>query len=125
MSSTQRLEFVLAPVAQLQPACSQIFNLFYPSDPSASRLEPLLHPVLTQLPPFPVPRYQRYPLGDGRSNLMAPAALSLLTRHAPSGIQLQPFIAVPPPRLPVALAEVGQFSALGRLTICWWLLLLF
>uniref|UniRef100_W5LQW2 Membrane-associated phosphatidylinositol transfer protein 3 n=1 Tax=Astyanax mexicanus TaxID=7994 RepID=W5LQW2_ASTMX len=57
-------------VAQLHPACSQIFNLFYPSDPSASRLEPLLHPSLTQLPPFPVPRYQRYPLGDGRSALI-------------------------------------------------------
>ncbi|XP_058613920.1 PITP-less RdgB-like protein isoform X1 [Onychostoma macrolepis] len=63
-------------VAQLQPACSQIFNLFYPSDPSASRLEPLLHPILTQLPPFPVPRYQRYPLGDGRSNLMVDTVLS-------------------------------------------------
>lgn len=57
-------------VAQLQPACSQIFNLFYPSDPSASRLEPLLHPILTQLPPFPIPRCQRYPLGDGCSNFM-------------------------------------------------------
>ncbi|XP_043077595.1 PITP-less RdgB-like protein isoform X3 [Puntigrus tetrazona] len=57
-------------VIQLQPACSQIFNLFYPSDPSASRLEPLLHPAFTQLPPFPIPRYQRYPLGDGSSNLM-------------------------------------------------------
>ncbi|KAI4877822.1 hypothetical protein NFI96_016324, partial [Prochilodus magdalenae] len=57
--------------SQLHPACSQIFNLFYPSDPSASRLEPLLHPSLTQLPPFPVPRYQRYPLGDGRSTLIS------------------------------------------------------
>ncbi|XP_036380458.1 membrane-associated phosphatidylinositol transfer protein 3-like isoform X1 [Megalops cyprinoides] len=56
---------------QLRPACSQIFNLFYPSDPSASRLEPLLHPNFHQLPPFAVPRYQRYPLGDGRSTLIA------------------------------------------------------
>uniref|UniRef100_A0A671N236 Membrane-associated phosphatidylinositol transfer protein 3 n=1 Tax=Sinocyclocheilus anshuiensis TaxID=1608454 RepID=A0A671N236_9TELE len=58
-------------VSQLRPACSQIFNLFYPSDPSASRLEPLLHSQFHKLPPFPVPRYQRYPLGDGRSNLIA------------------------------------------------------
>ncbi|KAL7831896.1 hypothetical protein AOLI_G00294440, partial [Acnodon oligacanthus] len=58
-------------VTQLRPACSQIFNLFYPSDPSASRLEPLLHSCFHRLPPFPVPRYQRYPLGDGRSNLIA------------------------------------------------------
>lgn len=57
-------------VAQLQPACSQIFNLFYRSDPSAARLEPLLHSCFHQLPPFPVPQYQRYPLGDGRSTLI-------------------------------------------------------
>ncbi|CAG6001164.1 unnamed protein product, partial [Menidia menidia] len=58
-------------VSQLHPACSQIFNLFYPSDPSASRLEPLLQPLFHKLPPFAVPRYQRYPLGDGRSLLIA------------------------------------------------------
>uniref|UniRef100_A0A3Q1JNP0 Membrane-associated phosphatidylinositol transfer protein 3 n=1 Tax=Anabas testudineus TaxID=64144 RepID=A0A3Q1JNP0_ANATE len=57
-------------VSQLHPACSQIFNLFYPSDPSASRLEPLLQPLFHKLPPFAVPRYQRYPLGDGRSVLI-------------------------------------------------------
>ncbi|XP_048836217.1 membrane-associated phosphatidylinositol transfer protein 3 isoform X2 [Brienomyrus brachyistius] len=58
-------------VTQLRPACSQIYNLFYPSDPSASRLEPLLSPRFHRLPPFAVPRYQRYPLGDGRSTLIA------------------------------------------------------
>ncbi|XP_061575593.1 membrane-associated phosphatidylinositol transfer protein 3 isoform X2 [Cololabis saira] len=58
-------------VSQLRPACSQIFNLFYPSDPSASRLEPLLQPLFHKLPPFAVPRYQRYPLGDGRTLLIA------------------------------------------------------
>ncbi|XP_060799996.1 membrane-associated phosphatidylinositol transfer protein 3-like isoform X2 [Neoarius graeffei] len=57
-------------VTQLQPACSQIFNLFYLSDPSASRLEPLLHSCFHQLPPFPVPRYHCYPLGDGCSTLI-------------------------------------------------------
>ncbi|KAJ0063729.1 hypothetical protein NL108_006664 [Boleophthalmus pectinirostris] len=57
-------------VSQLRPACSQIFNLFYPSDPSASRLEPLLQPLFHRLPPFAVPRYQRYPLGDGRTMLL-------------------------------------------------------
>ncbi|KAL0973216.1 hypothetical protein UPYG_G00200440 [Umbra pygmaea] len=58
-------------VSQLRPACTQIFNLFYPSDPSASRLEPLLEPLFHKLPPFPMPRYQRYPMGDGRSTLIA------------------------------------------------------
>lgn len=57
-------------MSQLLPACSQIFNLFFPSDPSASRLEPLLQPLFHKLPPFAVPRYQRYPLGDGRSTLI-------------------------------------------------------
>uniref|UniRef100_A0A674ESE8 Membrane-associated phosphatidylinositol transfer protein 3 n=1 Tax=Salmo trutta TaxID=8032 RepID=A0A674ESE8_SALTR len=57
-------------VSQLRPACNQIFNLFYPSDPSASRLEPLLEPLFHKLPPFPMPRYQRYPLGDGRCTLI-------------------------------------------------------
>uniref|UniRef100_A0AAZ3RHJ6 Membrane-associated phosphatidylinositol transfer protein 3 n=1 Tax=Oncorhynchus tshawytscha TaxID=74940 RepID=A0AAZ3RHJ6_ONCTS len=57
-------------VSQLRPACTQIFNLFYPSDPSASRLEPLLEPLFHKLPPFPMPRYQRYPLGDGRCTLI-------------------------------------------------------
>ncbi|KAG9342074.1 hypothetical protein JZ751_017071, partial [Albula glossodonta] len=56
---------------QPRPACSQIFNLFYPSDPSASRLEPLLHPAFHRLPPCSVPRYQRYPLGHGASTLLA------------------------------------------------------
>lgn len=65
-------------VSQLRPACSQIFNLFYPSDPSASRLEPLLQPLFHKLPPFAVARYQRYPLGDGRSVLIGrPSDLSL------------------------------------------------
>ncbi|XP_066552365.1 membrane-associated phosphatidylinositol transfer protein 3 isoform X2 [Amia ocellicauda] len=60
-------------VTQLRPACSQLYNLFHPADPSASRLEPLLHPRFHQLPPFAVPRYQRYPLGDGRSQMLGDA----------------------------------------------------
>uniref|UniRef100_A0A8C2JEP4 Membrane-associated phosphatidylinositol transfer protein 3 n=1 Tax=Cyprinus carpio TaxID=7962 RepID=A0A8C2JEP4_CYPCA len=42
---------------------------------SNSPLEPLLHSQFHKLPPFPVPRYQRYPLGDGRSNLIGDTAL--------------------------------------------------
>lgn len=64
------LSAAVLSVSQLRPACSQIFNLFYSSDPSASRLEPLLNSYFHRLPPFPVPRYQRYPLGDGRSTLV-------------------------------------------------------
>ncbi|KAJ8385058.1 hypothetical protein AAFF_G00195880 [Aldrovandia affinis] len=80
-------------VIQLRPACSQIFNLFYPSDPSASRLEPLLHPSFHRLPPFSVPRYQRYPLGDGSSTLIADSihshpAVFLEAESSPGGPEL-------------------------------------
>ncbi|XP_012878582.1 PREDICTED: membrane-associated phosphatidylinositol transfer protein 2 isoform X1 [Dipodomys ordii] len=57
-------------VFQLRPACQQVYNLFHPADPSASRLEPLLERRFHALPPFGVPRYQRYPLGDGCSTLL-------------------------------------------------------
>ncbi|XP_061758478.1 membrane-associated phosphatidylinositol transfer protein 2-like isoform X5 [Nerophis ophidion] len=58
-------------VAQLRPACQQVYNLFHPADPSASRLEPLLERKFHLLPPFNVPKYQRFPLGDGNSALLA------------------------------------------------------
>ncbi|KAM5238084.1 membrane-associated phosphatidylinositol transfer protein 2 isoform 3-T3 [Ctenodactylus gundi] len=57
-------------VFQLRPACQQVYNLFHPADPSASRLEPLLERRFHALPPFSIPRYQRYPLGDGSSTLL-------------------------------------------------------
>ncbi|XP_042525005.1 membrane-associated phosphatidylinositol transfer protein 2 isoform X7 [Dipodomys spectabilis] len=60
-------------VFQLRPACQQVYNLFHPADPSASRLEPLLERRFHALPPFGIPRYQRYPLGDGCSTLLADA----------------------------------------------------
>uniref|UniRef100_A0A3Q2XER3 Phosphatidylinositol transfer protein, membrane-associated 2 n=2 Tax=Hippocampus comes TaxID=109280 RepID=A0A3Q2XER3_HIPCM len=58
-------------VTALRPACRQVYNLFHPADPSASRLEPLLDKRFHLLPPFCVPRYQRFPLGDGHSALLA------------------------------------------------------
>ncbi|XP_078410700.1 membrane-associated phosphatidylinositol transfer protein 2 isoform X3 [Cetorhinus maximus] len=58
-------------VSQLRPACQQVYNLFHPADPSSSRLEPLLEKKFHLLPPFNVPRYQRFPLGDGSSALLA------------------------------------------------------
>ncbi|XP_027889501.1 membrane-associated phosphatidylinositol transfer protein 2 isoform X5 [Xiphophorus couchianus] len=60
-------------VAQLRPACQQVYNLFHPADPSASRLEPLLERKFHLLPPFSVPRYQCFPLGDGNSALLVAA----------------------------------------------------
>ncbi|XP_056888459.1 membrane-associated phosphatidylinositol transfer protein 2-like isoform X7 [Takifugu flavidus] len=60
-------------IAQLRPACQQVYNLFHPADPSACRLEPLLERKFHLLPPFNVPRYQRFPLGDGNSALLVAA----------------------------------------------------
>ncbi|XP_037835509.1 membrane-associated phosphatidylinositol transfer protein 2 isoform X1 [Kryptolebias marmoratus] len=57
-------------VSALHPACQQVYNLFHPADPSASRLEPLLEKSFHVLPPFSIPRYQRFPLGDGHSALL-------------------------------------------------------
>lgn len=57
-------------VCHLRPACQQVYNLFHPADPSASRLEPLLEKRFHLMPPFSVPRYQRFPLGDGQSALL-------------------------------------------------------
>ncbi|XP_024918241.1 membrane-associated phosphatidylinositol transfer protein 2 isoform X2 [Cynoglossus semilaevis] len=57
-------------VSALRPACQQVYNLFHPADPSASRLESLLDRRFHLLPPFSVPRYQRFPLGDGHSALL-------------------------------------------------------
>ncbi|WKX98484.1 hypothetical protein Q1695_013847 [Nippostrongylus brasiliensis] len=44
----------------------QVFNLYYSLDPCGARLEPVLNQHLSLLQPANVPRYQRYPLGDGR-----------------------------------------------------------
>lgn len=61
-------------MSALRPACQQVYNLFHPADPSASRLEPLLDKRFHVLPPFSVPRYQRFPLGDGHSALLGESA---------------------------------------------------
>ncbi|KAH0621111.1 hypothetical protein JD844_022144 [Phrynosoma platyrhinos] len=82
-------------VAQMRPACEQIYNLFHAADPCASRLEPLLAQQFHAMPPFGVPRYQKYPLGDGSSTSLAEALqshsslfmdeLDLVTPPTPTG----------------------------------------
>ncbi|NXL21711.1 PITM3 protein, partial [Setophaga kirtlandii] len=70
-------------VCQVRPACSQVYSFFHSADPSACRLEPLLEKRFHLLPPFNVPRYQRYPLGDGRSHQLGDAL------HNHSGLFLE------------------------------------
>ncbi|XP_045127112.1 protein retinal degeneration B-like isoform X6 [Portunus trituberculatus] len=48
-----------------RPACQQVYNLFHPTDPLAVRVEPLISARFSLLPPITIPRYTKYPLGDG------------------------------------------------------------
>ncbi|XP_055710958.1 protein retinal degeneration B isoform X3 [Phlebotomus papatasi] len=49
-----------------RPQCTQVYNLFHPTDPVASRLEPLISARFSMLAPVNVPRYAKYPLGNGQ-----------------------------------------------------------
>ncbi|ELU13727.1 hypothetical protein CAPTEDRAFT_169194 [Capitella teleta] len=50
-----------------KPSCAQIYNMFYSMDPAAIRLEPLIQEKFKLLAPMKIPRYQKFPLGDGQS----------------------------------------------------------
>ncbi|XP_075424428.1 membrane-associated phosphatidylinositol transfer protein 2 isoform X11 [Ascaphus truei] len=85
---------------QLRPGCQQVYNLFHPADPSASRVEPLLEKKFHLLPPFNVPRYQRFPLGDGNSALLVAAKWWGTKRidyalYCPDALTAFPTIALP------------------------------
>ncbi|XP_064438629.1 membrane-associated phosphatidylinositol transfer protein 3 isoform X2 [Mirounga angustirostris] len=86
---------------QVRPACGQVYSFFHCADPSASRLEPLLEPKFHLVPPVSVPRYQRFPLGDGQSLLLADAL------HAHSSLFLEGSSRDSPP-LPDAPASSPQ-----------------
>ena len=58
--------FIIGPPPR--PSCNQVYNLFHPTNPCASRIEPLLSARFAQLSPINIPRYQKYPLGDGQSH---------------------------------------------------------
>ncbi|XP_063066410.1 membrane-associated phosphatidylinositol transfer protein 2-like [Engraulis encrasicolus] len=102
-------------VGHLRPACQQVYNLFHPADPSASRLEPLLERRFHVLPPFSVPRYQRFPLGDGHSALLVETIQSspqLFLEGACEASSLPVAVSVPVPvpvplRCPEALNETS------------------
>lgn len=49
-----------------RPNCSQIYNLFHPTHPTACRLEPLLSARFSMIAPVNIPRYAKYPLGSGQ-----------------------------------------------------------
>lgn len=49
-----------------KPHCGQVYNLFHPTDPVAARLEPLLSARFSMVPPLFIPRYAKFPLGNGQ-----------------------------------------------------------
>ncbi|XP_063346261.1 membrane-associated phosphatidylinositol transfer protein 2-like isoform X1 [Pelmatolapia mariae] len=102
-------------VAQLRPACQQVYNLFHPADPSASRLEPLLERKFHLLPPFSVPRYQRFPLGDGNSALLVETVQSnaqlLLDSGPPLSLRCQETISETCIPVPVLNWQEGSLKA--------------
>jgi hypothetical protein len=78
-----------------KPKCSQIYNIFHPTDPIAYRMEPLISPAMATLKPQPLPYTKRgifgAPVGQGLtgigarvsqsvSSMWSSVASSLLTR---------------------------------------------
>lgn len=51
--------------APAKPACGQVYNLFHPFEPLSARIEPLILPQFSQISSVNVPRYQKFPRGDG------------------------------------------------------------
>lgn len=45
----------LLPISISSPKCSEIYNIFHPTDPIAYRLEPLISPVMASLKPQSLP----------------------------------------------------------------------
>jgi hypothetical protein len=78
-----------------KPKCSQMYNIFHPTDPIAYRIEPLISPAMATLKPQPLPYTKRgifgAPVGQGLtgigarvsqsvSSMWSSVASSLLTR---------------------------------------------
>uniref|UniRef100_A0A8C2ASN5 Phosphatidylinositol transfer protein membrane associated 2 n=1 Tax=Cyprinus carpio TaxID=7962 RepID=A0A8C2ASN5_CYPCA len=110
------LSFFRPTVAHLRPACQQVYNLFHPADPSASRLEPLLEKRFHLMPPFSVPRYQRFPLGDGQSALLGKSGeishlcLDDSEQSVSRGFEPSPSLASDPPS-PCVPLDIEQVAA--------------
>ncbi|XP_062569134.1 protein retinal degeneration B-like isoform X1 [Saccostrea cucullata] len=105
------------------PMCNQVYNLFHSSDPSAVRLEPLIHDSFKLIPPVKISRYNKFPLGNGEPiNVVetVQSNLNLFTnRHCSSGPPLQ--------RQGSITNNISQMSGLGESTVSvitnvtsWW-----
>ncbi|KAM4049931.1 membrane-associated phosphatidylinositol transfer protein 2 isoform 8-T11 [Anomaloglossus baeobatrachus] len=105
-------------IFQLRPGCQQVYNLFHPADPSASRIEPLLEKKFHLMPPFNVPRYQRFPLGDGNSALLVEAVQNnpILLMEGSPAVALQRQDGVMETSIPVPVLSCQDTSIAAK----WW-----
>ena len=55
----------LLPITISSPKCSQLYNIFHPTDPIAYRLEPLISPAMAAMKPQPLPYTKKDLFGAG------------------------------------------------------------
>jgi hypothetical protein len=94
-STSLRNPSALPDASISSPKCTQIFNIFHPTDPISYRVEPLISPAMASLKPQPLPYTKRgifgAPMGQGltgigarvsqsMSSMWSSMASSLLTR---------------------------------------------
>ncbi|XP_056002501.1 protein retinal degeneration B-like isoform X4 [Ostrea edulis] len=96
------------------PLCNQVYNLFHSSDPSAVRLEPLVHDSFKHISPVKISRYNKFPLGDGEpihvvETLQSNMSLFTSRRRFSSGPVLQ--------RQGSITSNISQMSGLGESTV--------
>ncbi|XP_069134986.1 protein retinal degeneration B-like isoform X2 [Argopecten irradians] len=107
------------------PACHQVYNMIHSSDPTAARLEPLLHNSFKHIFPVKVPRYTKFPVGDGEpihvvETIQSNLSLFINNRRGSAGPSLQ--------RQNSVSSVVSQISGLGEsmvssitnVTSKWW-----
>ncbi|CAG7825720.1 unnamed protein product [Allacma fusca] len=102
--------------------CVQVYNLFHPTDPLASRLEPLISARFAALAPVNIARYAKYPLGDGQPyhllesiqcnpHLFSESGIGVGSRRL-SDISIQSEMS--------GLVDVLPLQAISQLTQKWW-----
>jgi len=114
-----------------RPGCQQVYNLFHPSDPLAARVEPLLSALFPQIPPTNVPRYQKYPMGDGQPLSLLEliqANPSVFTDSSVRSLNRHGSVQTTPGRvrrssnesIQSGMFDIQQMQAIGVLRSKWW-----
>jgi len=73
--TTPNLDTLNSGIPASRPKCSQIFNIFHPTDPISYRIEPFISPAMAALKPQPLPYTKRgifgAPVGQGLTGIGA------------------------------------------------------